>query len=245
MNFQDLRENLRVELLRRIEQDGLTGAALARQAGFQQAHISNFLNRRRALSLEGLDRVLAAQGLTVDQLMPLEPPGPLSLSAAAAAAPATELEAVPVVSAWTAMEEAEVRPGAVIETVEVPAAGLKANRWWTQEKYARWQRYVAVRVDAQQATAMDPLLIPGAAVIIDRHYRSLAAYRAQQRTLYAVRAGSGAAAGMALRYVEFDGENLILRPLAVSFPVQVVAVGEKETPADYIVGRVCWVLAEM
>ena len=115
----------------------------------------------------------------------------------------------------------------------------------TQEKYALWQRYVAIRVDAQQAAAMDPLLIPGAAVIIDRHYRSLAAYRAQQRTLYAVRAGSGAATGLVLRYVEFDGGNLILRPLAVSFPVQVVAVGERETPADYVVGRVCWVMAEM
>jgi transcriptional regulator with XRE-family HTH domain len=243
MNFQDLHENLRLELLRRIELGGLTGTALARQAGFQQAHISNFLNRRRALSLEGLDRVLAAQGLTVDQLLPLE------LSAAAApastAAPATELESVPVVSAWTAMEEAEVRPGAVIETVEVPAAALRANRWWTQEKYALWRRYVAIRVDAQQAAAMEPLLPPGAIAILDRHYRSLAAYRAQQRTLYAVRSGSGAATGLALRYVEFDGGNLILRPLAVNHPVQVVAVGERETPADYIVGRVCWVAAEM
>jgi hypothetical protein len=244
MNFQDLHENLRLELLRRIEQDGLTGTALARQAGFQQAHISNFLNRRRALSLEGLDRVMAAQGLTVRDLLPPGRPGVVDLSAAAAA-PATELQAVPVVSAWTAMEEAEVRPGAVIETVDVPAAGLRANRWWTQEKYALWQRYVAIRVDAQQAAAMEPLLIPGAAVIIDRHYRSLAAYRAQQRTLYAVRAGSGAATGLVLRYVEFDGANLILRPLAVNFPVQVVAVGERETPADYVVGRVCWVVAEM
>ena len=163
MNFQDLHESLRLELLRRIENGGLTGTALARQAGFQQAHISNFLNRRRALSLEGLDRVLAAQGLTVDRLMPVDLSAAAEDAAGAGRRPAlmAELEAVPVVSAWTAMEEAEVRPGAVIETVEVPAAGLKANRWWTQEKYALWQRYVAIRVDAQQAAAMDPLLTPG------------------------------------------------------------------------------------
>jgi len=254
MNFQDLHESLRLELLRRIESGGLTGTALARQAGFQQAHISNFLNRRRALSLEGLDRVLAAQGLTVEQLLPL---GLLDLSASADGdaatggdarqwpAPLADLEAVPVVSAWTAMEEAVVRPGAVMERVQVPAAMLKANRWWTQEKYAGWQRYVAVRVDAQQAAAMNPLLAEGAIAVVDRHYRSLAAYRAQQRTLYAVRAGVGAAAGLALRYVEFDGRNLILRPLAVSFPVEVVALGAAETPADYVVGRVCWVAAEI
>jgi plasmid maintenance system antidote protein VapI len=247
MNFRELHEALRLELLRRIDRGDLTGTALARQSGFQQAHVSNFLNGKRALSLEGLDRVLAAQGLTVDRLLPLD------LSAAADAdaggsrgpAPLADLEAVPVVSARTAMEEAVVRPGAVMERVQVPAAMLKANRWWTQEKYAGWQRYVAVRVDAQQAAAMNPLLAEGAIAVVDRHYRSLAAYRAQQRTLYAVRAGVGAAAGLALRYVEFDGRNLILRPLAVSFPVEVVALGAAETPADYVVGRVCWVAAEI
>ena len=71
MNFQDLHELLRLELLRRIDLGSLTGTGLARQAGFRQAHISNFLNRKRSLSLGGLDRVLAAQNLTVDQIMPL------------------------------------------------------------------------------------------------------------------------------------------------------------------------------
>src|SRR5258708_2545485 len=41
-------------------------------ASLSQAHISNFLNRKRALSLEGLDRVLASQNLTIDQILPLD-----------------------------------------------------------------------------------------------------------------------------------------------------------------------------
>ena len=97
MNFQDLHELLRLELLGRIESGSLTGTALARQSDFKQAHISNFLNGKRALSLEGLDRVLAAEGLSVDQLMPVE------LSAAedgwGSAAAAAETEAIPVVTA--------------------------------------------------------------------------------------------------------------------------------------------------
>lgn len=233
MNFHDLHERLRLELARRIERGSLTGSALAREAGFQQAHISNFLNGKRALSLDGLDRVLAAQGLSVDHLLPLE-------LNAAASAPA-ETEAIPVVTARTAMEEPEVRPGAVIETVQIAAAALAGHRWRAPEKYARWQRFVAVRADAQQAAAMEPLLAPGAVVVLDRHYRSLAEYRAQQRTLYAVRAG----AAMALRYVEMDGENLLLRPLALSFPVQVLALRGRETPADVIVGRVCLLVSEL
>ena len=63
MNFADLHELLRLELLRRINAGTLTGTRLAQQTGFQQAHISNFLNRKRALSMEGLDRVLASMAI--------------------------------------------------------------------------------------------------------------------------------------------------------------------------------------
>ena len=49
MNFADLHERLRLELVRRIDREALTGSRLAQQTGFRQAHISNFLNRRRAL----------------------------------------------------------------------------------------------------------------------------------------------------------------------------------------------------
>ena len=70
MKFETLHENLRLEILRRIERGLLTGSTLARATNFQQAHISNFLNRKRSLSLEGLDRVLAAQKLSVIDLLP-------------------------------------------------------------------------------------------------------------------------------------------------------------------------------
>ena len=72
MNFQDIHELLRLELLRRIELGSLTGTSLARQSNFRQAHISNFLNRKRSLSLDGLDRVLASQNLSIEQILPLE-----------------------------------------------------------------------------------------------------------------------------------------------------------------------------
>jgi len=235
MNFEDLHEQVRMELGRRIERGALTGTALARQTGFKQAHISNFLNGRRALSLTGLDKVLAAQGLSVDRMIPVD------LSASSESEPAADSEAVPLVSAATAMDDAVVRPEAVIQTVQVAASALRGNRWWAPEKFAQWQRYVAVRADAQQAAAMDPLITPGALVVLDRHYHSLAPYSAQRRTLYAVRAGGA----LLLRYVEFDGASLILRPLAQDVPVQVITPAAKETPADYIVGRVCVVVSEL
>ena len=73
MKFRVLQDNLRDTLWERIDEGDLTGLRLAQQTGFKQAHISNFLNRKRGLSLEGMDRVLAVQHLSVlDLLNPSE-----------------------------------------------------------------------------------------------------------------------------------------------------------------------------
>src|SRR5213595_2523912 len=69
MKFKSLQENLRKTIWGRIEEGDLTGLRLAEQTGFQQAHISNFLNRKRSLSLEGMDRVLNVQRLSVLDLL--------------------------------------------------------------------------------------------------------------------------------------------------------------------------------
>src|SRR6202171_1334610 len=69
MKFRVLQDNLRQTLWERIEEGDLTGLRLAQQTGFKQAHISNFLNRKRGLSLEGMDRVLNVQHLSVLDLI--------------------------------------------------------------------------------------------------------------------------------------------------------------------------------
>jgi transcriptional regulator with XRE-family HTH domain len=65
MNASTLQEELRRVLWERIQAKKLSGLGLAKQTGFEQAYISNFLNRKRSLSLEGMDRVLAAQSLSI------------------------------------------------------------------------------------------------------------------------------------------------------------------------------------
>jgi len=235
MNFEGLHEAVRTEVERRVNAGLLTASSLARQTGFQQAHIFNFLNRRRALSLAGLDRVLAAQNLTVEELLPLEIQG-----GAAADAPREFSESVPLVSPSTAMEEAVVRPAAMIESVTVPAALLAGSRPREAGRYRHWQRFVAIRADAEQAAAMEPMILPESLVVLDRQYRSAAPYRAHQRTLYAVRTKSG----LLLRFVEFDAGWLLFRPRSMNFPVQMVSLRPAETPADFIVGRAVLVLHE-
>ncbi|QNI36826.1 hypothetical protein [Edaphobacter albus] len=238
MNFQDLHELVRQELLRRIERGTLTGSRLAQQAGFQQAHISNFLNKKRALSLEGLDRVMEAQRLTVEQVLPLELAG---TSMPGIEEQREEQMEVPIVSSSAAMDDMQIAASEVIETVPILAARLRENRAKPAPRRGQWERFVAVRVDAQQAAAMAPVLALGALAIVDRHWNSLAPYRANQPNLYAIRSGSM----LMLRYVDFDERHLILRPFLREFPVQLIGLKEGESPADYVVGRICMVLAEV
>jgi hypothetical protein len=239
MNFQDLHELVRLELMRRIERGTLTGTRLAQQAGFQQAHISNFLNRKRALSLEGLDRVLAAQHLRIEEILPLELTANGTVPTAAAENDPTEM--IPIVSPSSAMEDASIVPSATIEYVPAASSRLYGNRARPAPRCSHWQRFLAIRTDAQQAAAMEPLLPAGSIAVLDRHYNSLAPYRANQASIYAVRFGPT----LLLRHVDFDDRHLILRPYARDFPVQLLPLGPEESPGDYIVGRVCMVMAEV
>ena len=133
------------------------------------------------------------------------------------------------------------RVAVVDETVHVTASRLHDNRSRPSTRHAHWQRFLAIRADAQQAAAMEPLVPAGAIAVLDRHYNSLAPYRAHQSTLYAVRNG----AALSLRFVDFDEGHLILRPYSRDFPVQLLPLATHESPADYIVGRVCLVFSEL
>ena len=72
MKFRALQENLRKALRERIEEGELTGLRLARDTGFKQAHISNFLNRKRAgfNPKRGYSACISGQGRQGSNLRP-------------------------------------------------------------------------------------------------------------------------------------------------------------------------------
>ena len=237
MDFQQLHEGLRLELVRRIDRGLLTGTLLARQAGFRQAHMSNFLNRKRSLSLEGLDRVLKAQNLTIEQILPIDPEASVQPSP-----PNSEqTENIPVVSHSAVLHETRVAPSSIIETIQVSASRLHSNRAAAAAPRSHWQRFLALRVDAQQAAPMEPVLSTGSIAVLDRHYNSLAPYSAHQPTLYAVRAGNT----LVLRYLALEEDRLILRPYRLEYPLQLLPITPGDSPSDHIVGRVCMLFSEL
>ena len=83
-------------------------------------------------------------------------------------------------------------------------------------------------------------LLPGATVLIDRHYDSLQPYHRSEQNMYAVRKGEGST----VRSVELVGQNLVLRPHNTAYPVDLIEVEEGKTLADYIAGRVAHVAIE-
>ena len=87
---------------------------------------------------------------------------------------------------------------------------------------------------------MEPLVLPEAIVLLDRHYLSLMAYRPSRPNLYAVRHG----AHLTLRYVDFVSNRLVLRPHNIAYPVDLIELGHGESPSDLIAGRVALILNE-
>jgi hypothetical protein len=236
MKFLELHERLRLETWRRIDQGILSGSLLARQTGLAQAHTSNFLHRRRRLSLPALDRILLAQALSVEDL---SPPG-LPAFAPTQRSARDSMDVVPIVSQLVAATAPIIASRSVGDYVHLPSGWLSSFPVRRALSRRSWERFVGVRVTAAQALPMDPVLRIGSIVVIDRHYNSLVICRPPAPNLYAVRAGSQ----MLFRHVAFDSSRLVLRPRALSYPVELIELAPQESPADLLVGRVCLCISE-
>lgn len=232
MRFKKLQENLRKALLERIDDGELTGLRLAEQTGFRQAHISNFLNRKRSLSLDGMDRVLSVQRLSVLDLI-----DPTEVNKRASIPPPSddEFENVFVVDGETAADRPLVMSMHVREIQKFKKSFLRKLR---AEGPGRrdWERFVAMKANGD-ALSMYPRLLPGATMLIDRHYTSLQPYRKGEHNMYAVQVKGQCK----IRYVELAGSSLVLRPQNQSYAVEVLSMDDKESIANFVVGRVCYV----
>ncbi len=237
MKFRALQENLRTAISRRVEAGELTQLKLAEQTGFKQAHISNFLNHKRALSLEGMDKVLNVQKLSVLDLL-----DPEEINKRASILPPSEgeFEDVLLVEGAVAAGEPLVTSDNVKDILKFKKSFLKRLREDMEADRTNWRRFVMVKVDGNDGMSMYPRLLPGSTVLIDRHYNSLNAYRKGEQNMYAVRKDGGCT----IKYVEVAEGNIILRPHNQAYPIAILPIEEGITYADSIVGRVCHVAIE-
>jgi len=234
MKFRTLQDNLRKALWRRIEDGNLTGLRLAEQTGFKQAHISNFLNRKRGLSLEGMDKVLSVQRLSVLDLLD---PNEINKRASILPPPDDEFQNVLLVEGAVAAVEPLIMNMSVKEILKFKKSFLRKLRPEMEGHREGWERFVLIKADAREGMSMYPRLLPGATVLLDRHYNSLKPYRKGESNMYAVNKYGACT----VKYVEPGGKHLILRPHNQAYPVEVLPLEEGKDASDYIVGRVCYV----
>ncbi|MGA7219986.1 MAG: S24 family peptidase [Candidatus Sulfotelmatobacter sp.] len=232
MKFRVLQDNLRDTLWERIEEGDLTGLRLAQQTGFKQAHISNFLNRKRGLSIEGMDRVLAVQHLSVLDLL-----DPSEVNKRASIVPPSddEFQNVLLTDPSVAATHQILTSMNVKEILKFKKGFLKKLKAETEGDRDQWERFVVIKADAREGMSMYPRLLPGASLLIDRHYNSLKPYRRGESNMYAVLKNGSCT----VKYVETAGQNLILRPHNQAYPVEVMTMEEGKSHSDYLVGRVC------
>lgn len=228
MNVSQMHERLRLELLRRIQCGRLSVTLLARQTGFGPSHVSSFLHGHRNLSLAGMDRVLSAQHMAAADLLPAAD------GRTRAWREKDEIAEVPLVSHASAMFEPLIRPGAILGMVRWQPSGLESIRASPSNPHRKWERFVAIQTRAQDANPMEPLILPEATVILDRHFVSLTPYRPNRPNVYAVR-DRGV---LKLRYVDLQLDRLVLRPHNLAFPVDLVELEPGQSPGDFLAGRV-------
>ena len=234
MKFKVLQENLRKTLWHRIEEEGLTGLRLAEQTGFKQAHISNFLNRKRGLSLEGMDKVLRVQHLSVLDLLD---PNEVNKRASILPPSEDEFQNVLQVDGAIAAGEPLVMSMNVKEILKFKKNFLHSLRPEMEGHRDDWERFVVIQVDGRDGVSMYPRLLPGATVLIDRHYNSLKPYRKGESNMYAVNKDGTST----VKYVELAASNLVLRPHNQAYPVEIIPIEADKNASSYLVGRVCYV----
>jgi transcriptional regulator with XRE-family HTH domain len=232
MNFSQLHERLRILLNRRIDHGLLTGTLLAAQTGLKPSHISNFLRRKRNLSMTALDRVLTAQSLTVDDLVPSRYIGASRKSTSLAD---RNFDDVPLVSHAAAVSSPAITGSVILEVIHLPSGILGALRGRHNPARRDWHRFVAVRISPDQAFPMFPILRPQSIVVLDRHYSSLTPFRPPQPDIYGVNDSNA----LIFRYVSSDSRRVILRPYAIEHPIKLVEIVDRASLSDLIVGRVC------
>lgn len=237
MKFKVLQENLRKILWERIEAGELTGLRLAQQTGFKQAHISNFLNKKRGLSIEGMDKVLSVQHLSVLDLLD---PAEVSKRATIVPPSGDEFENIVLTDPSTAATQPLIPSMRVKEILKFKKNFLSKLRAEPDGDRSSWQRFVLIRTDAREAQPMSPRLLPGAALLIDRHYNSLRPYRKNDFNLYAVLKNDTCT----IKYVEVTGNHLVLRPHNQSFPLEFIPIADDKSTSDYLIGRVSHIALE-
>ena len=148
-----------------------------------------------------------------------------------------DFENILVVDGAVAAQQPLIMSMNVKEILKFKKSFLRKLRTEMEGDREDWERFVVIKADAREGMSMYPRLLPGATVLIDRHYNSLKPYRKGESNMYAVSKDGHST----IKYVEVAGNHLVLRPHNQSYPVDIVPMEDGRGVRDYLIGRVCYV----
>src|SRR5689334_2584148 len=230
MTIQDLQDELRSQVRARIGRGELTGSGLARAANFPQGHLSNFLNSRRGLSLESMDRLLRALGIGVVDLMDSEAMERRRRHPRSHRAMETIMEVAPEVAM-----QARIGPEDVLGTRSFSKAFLHKLKPRGIDR-RDWTRFVLIKLDVREAGGFFPRSVT-TTLLVDRHYTSLHPYRRLQPNLYVMSFEGRTVAA----HISVCDNCLVLRPREPRQAVEIIRMERGRRYEEYVVGRVCHV----
>jgi transcriptional regulator with XRE-family HTH domain len=205
---------------------------LAGATGFQQAHISNFPNRKRGLSLEAMDALLDAAGIPLEHLLPASPHPRVRPHATHEYDPG--FLSVPVVGEKS-FAATQVPNRSPMHSVTVALDLVQTMRPSMRIPRPHWQRFIAIRIKPDDASAMSPRLTTGSMAVIDRHHNSPLRRPSSAPDLFLLRLADT----FAIRYVEQLQNLLLARPHNPEHPVALLSAPDGRDPSAAIIGRVC------
>lgn len=236
LHFHDLQEALRKRLREHIDSGELTGTELAEKTNFEPAHISNFLNRKRGLSLSGIDRVMQAEDLSVLDLISSEE---IHHHAGILAPPEDDYANLPLVEPRHAASP-QMRARDVIEVIKFRHSFLRGLRSDMVGYRGDWLRFLLMKPLHACCQAMSPRLTPGCTVLLDRHYNSLTPYRQGETGVYAIRSGGEAM----VRKAHLEGNTIVLGTESPTIQSRLVHLPPDADPTALIIGRVAFIMME-
>lgn len=232
MKVAELHERLRENLRQEIRNHNLDISKLSRQTGMGRSHLSNFLAGKRGLSRDAMDRIMAAQGIETEHF--LRYPHKHDLLAE------NERVSIPIVSHEAALSHPNIFQSDIQAYMPLPADALKRLSGRTAGRRLAWRRFVAVRISAAEAKPMEPIIVPDALVVIDRHRNTVRPYRDAALSIYVVRRGTH----LQLRYAEIFAGQIALR-CRRQVPLEELDMASNEKLRDPIAGRIVYVLNPM
>jgi hypothetical protein len=235
MSLLRLQDQLRVHIRAQIARRQWTGRALARQANLPQGHLSNFLHSRRGLSLDSMDRLMAALHIDIHDLTNSQQ----SQAPEQERASRNGMEPIAMVSPENAVL-ARFRAEQILATRDFSRSFLRKLRPHPAVDRSDWLRFVLIKLDRNNLGVFFPRS-SAVTLLVDRYYSSLQPYRRIQPNLYALHLEGRCV----VAHIAVCDNCLMLRPREPRAPVEVVRIEPGRTYSDYIVGRICHVGMEL